>query len=398
MTERYALEGLRVLEFAGPFGNYCGKLFADLGAEVVLIEPPKGSELRSKPPFTADKAAESLWFTYHNANKHSVVIHRDSHDDREFLSELVHSADLLIGAGTPQWADGFGLDLTAARARKGLVVTSITPYGLQGPFAEFAATDLTSLAMGGLMSLGGYGDGQPLQAAGEQAFMMANLFAAVGSMIALTHSELTGEGQLVDVSIQECVTMALEHAAQYFDLEHVVRGRQVGMQRSAGAGLYPCADGYVYLFVGGIASSRFWKRFLLWLKEENAEGHELLTANEWEDRAFLDSAEAKEVFVQVFHRFAGSRTKSELYADAQARGIPLAPVRTPSEVVGSEQLNYRDFFRNIVTPEGRPILAPGPPYVLSKTPWTQRLHAPGLGEHTEQFRATLLGNRNESTT
>jgi benzylsuccinate CoA-transferase BbsE subunit len=380
-----SLAGLRVVELAGPYGNYCGKLLADLGADVVLVERPEGSELRTRQPVTPE--GDSVWFTYHNANKRSVVI---KGDDVDSLRTVLASTDVLIGSGDADWPASWGLDLGDLEERSPhLVVASITPFGLVGPYASFDATDIVCLAMGGLLSLGGYGDGAPLQAAGEQALTAAASFAAVGTMMAVLVQERTGLGQLVDVSTQECVTMALEHAVQYYDLQGVVRGRQTGTQRGAGAGLYRCADGYIYLFVGGIASGRFWTRFIDWLRDEGAEGVDLLTTEAWGERSYFDTPEAKAVFLRVFEAFASQRRKEDLTRDAQSRGIALAPVRTVSEVVASDQLKSREFFHEIETPSGRAVVAPGAPYRLHGTPWNISRRAPHLGEHTDEVLAPL---------
>jgi benzylsuccinate CoA-transferase BbsE subunit len=377
MTRPGALEGLRVLDLAGPFGNYAGKLLCDLGADVVLAEPRSGAPTRRTEPLTAD--GESLTFTYQNAGKRSVVAEPGS----ATLRELVSGSDVVLGSGAANWPATWGLDLDALRsAFPRLVIVSVTPFGLTGPYAAWEGTDIVCLALGGLLALGGYGDGAPLQAAGEQALHSAQLFGAVGAMLAVLHAENTGEGQLVDTSAQETVSMALEHAIQYYDLEGTVRGRQIGRQRGAGAGLFECADGWVYLFVGGIASGRFWTRFTEWMCDEGVPGAEGLAEPRWLDRAYVESAEAKERFATLFEGYAASRAKEELYAAGQARGIPIAPVRSMSEVAASPQLAHRDYFRDVLTPSGRPVSAPGAPYRLSRTPWRVAGAAPALGSAT----------------
>jgi benzylsuccinate CoA-transferase BbsE subunit len=374
MTGPGALDGLRVLDLAGPFGNYAGKLLCDLGAEVVLAEPPEGAPTRRMEPTTAE--GESLTFAYQNAGKSSVVAEPGS----AALRDLIAAADVVLGSGAANWPSIWSLDLDELRSsRPELVVVSVTPFGLTGPYAEWDGTDIVCLALGGLLALGGYGDGAPLQVAGEQALHSAQLFGAVGAMLAVLHAEQTGEGQLVDASAQETVSMALEHAIQYYDLEGTVRGRQTGRQRGAGAGLFPCADGWVYLFVGGIASGRFWTRFTEWMRDEAVPGAEGLAEPRWLERDYVESAEAKERFSTLFEGYAASRGKEQLYAAGQARGIPIAPVRSMSEVAASPQLAHRDYFRDIVTPSGRSIAAPGAPYRLSATPWRIAGPAPVLG-------------------
>ncbi|TDV57740.1 CaiB/BaiF CoA transferase family protein [Actinophytocola oryzae] len=378
-----ALAGLRVVELAGPVGGYCGRLFADLGADVFLVEPPGGAPGRTEPPL-ADATGESLRFAYENAGKYSVT------GGRDFLRGLLATADLFVESTTPGELEAAGLGpAELCHANPGLVVTSITPFGRTGPFAGFAGTDLVCLALGGLLSLGGYADGPPVRPPANQALVMANLFAAVASMMAVLHAESTGTGQHVDVAIQECVSMALENAPQYLDLEGIVRGRPDGMQRHAGTGLYPCTDGYVYLYVGGIASGRFWDRLVEWLSAEGVPGAADLAAPQWTDRAYLETSEAKETFGTVFGAFAASRDRIGLYRDAQGLGIPLCPVNTAADVAASEQLRHRDFLRTTVTASGLEMLAPGPPYVLGATPWHSRGGVPAPGEHTAKVRAEL---------
>ncbi|GAA0988413.1 CoA transferase [Acrocarpospora macrocephala] len=370
-----ALAGLRVLEVAGPFGGYCGKLLADLGADVVLVEPPGGTALRRQPPM-AD--GMSLRFAYQNANKRGICLDLTDPGDRGALMKLAAGADVLLQSGHPRRLRERGLAPERLLAEHPeLVVTSITPFGWTGPYTGFEATDIVCLALGGLMSLGGYADGPPVQVCQEQSHVMASLFAAVGTLLALR----AGRGQHVDVSAQESVSCALENAPQFFDLEGVVRGPAAGMQRHAGTGLYPCADGYVYLYVGGIASSRFWVRLTDWLLDEGFDEAAELAGPRWRDRAHLEREDAKERFAEIFGAFARDRGRAELYRQAQARGIPLSPVNTAADIVASPQLRHRDYFRPLTLPSGRRVDAPGPPYVLSGTPWRQDLPVPAPGEH-----------------
>lgn len=381
-----ALAGIRVVELSGPFSGYAGRLLSDLGADVVLVEPPPGDPARGRGPF--DENGDSVWFTYLHAGKRSVLHDPADPGGVKRLTALMSEADVLLGSGTAGWAQSWGFDLDdLRRTHPDLVMTSITPFGLEGPWAGRDGTDLVALATGGLLSLGGYMDDAPLQAAGEQAITGAATFAAAGALLALLAVETTSAGhmgQVVDVSIQESVTMALENAAQYYDLRGEIRPRPNGPQRGAGAGLYPCADGYVYVFVGGIASGGFWTRFIDWLKSEEVPELDRITGPEWADRGFLDTTAAKEIFAKVFGNFAVDRDKEWLTREAQARGIPIAPVRTVPEVVASAQLEARGFFEHIVTPHGRTVLAPGAPYRLSVTPWHVQGPAPALPTATNQ--------------
>ncbi|WRL64223.1 CoA transferase [Blastococcus brunescens] len=237
-----ALAGLRVLDLSGPMGNYCGKLFAELGADVVLVEPPGGTALRHQPPFAGDRPdpERSLPYLYNNTSKRSLRLDLDHPEGQQVLRDLAAGADLLIETDSPgrMAARGLGHEELSAD-HPGLVTTSITPFGQTGPYAEYEAGDLVCLAMGGLLYLGGYVDGPPVQAGLQQAYVAGNLFGAVASMLAVTAAETTGQGQHVDVSVQESVVMGLENAAQFQDLEGRVRRRTGGRQWRAGAGVFP---------------------------------------------------------------------------------------------------------------------------------------------------------------
>ena len=386
-----ALDGLRVLDLGGPLTNYCGKLFAELGADVVLVEAPGGNALRREPPFAdgveGDEA--SLAFYYHNTSKQSVVIDLEHSTGCEVVQRMAGAVDLVLEDKPPGYLAARGLSASELlEVNSGLVVTSITPFGQQGPYADFAHSDLVCLAFGGLLWMGGYADGPPLRAVGDQAYMAGSLFGAVASMIALTHAELSGEGQHVDVSVQEAVAMGLENAAQFYDLERHIRRRFGGNQHQAGFGVFACADGYVFLVAGGIGGNRFWSNLVAWLRDANVAEADKLEGERWEDRQFLASEEAKDLFHRVFTRLATPRTKQELYHESQKWRVPLGPVNSPADVHASEQLEHRQFFVDVEA-FGRSVAMPGAPYRLSATPWQLAGAAPRLGEHTDRVLATF---------
>lgn len=378
-----ALAGVRVLDLTGEMGNYCGKLFADLGAEVTLVEPPGGSSARRRGPFLDEIPGpeNSLAFSYLNAGKRSVVLDLGQTADRQALLEMVRDADILIEDFVPGRMASLSLGpKDIEKVNPSLVYTSITPFGQSGPYASYVADDLTLLALGGLLYLGGYADGEPVAAYGQQAYMAASLFGAVATIAALLSAEVTGRGEHVDVSAQESVVMAMENAIQFFELEGTVRKRYGGQQRQAGSGVFPCKDGYIVMLAGGIAANRFWKRFVTWMADEGVDGVEEFQKPQWLESAYLAKAEAKETFLRIFETYAMAHTKAELYQKARDRMIPLAPVATPAEILKSPQLNYRGFFSEVACgTAGRFVTMPGAPYKLSATPWNVSGSAPRLG-------------------
>jgi benzylsuccinate CoA-transferase BbsE subunit len=388
-----ALEGLRVLDLSGAMGNYAGKLFADLGADVILVEPPAGSELRRAPPFIDDVASpeRSLAFAYQNTSKRGICLDLETASGQRLLRELAAGADLVIETAPPGWMAERGLGYEElARRRPQLVMASITPFGQDGPYAHLQATDLVGLATGGLLWLGGYQGVAPTQAHGEQAFKCAAMYGAVAAMLAVTQAELTGEGEHVDISMQESVTLALENAAQTYDLEGVIRKRPLGEQRFAGYGLFPCQDGYIFLGSRGIGTSPAWTRSLQWWKDEGMQGVERLFAPDWSDAAYLKTEDAREEFGRLFIAWARQHTKAWLYSQGQKRGIPLAPVSTPADLLENPQLRARGHFVPFTHPLlKKAALMPGAPYVLSATPWRVSRPAPTLGQHTAEVLGEL---------
>lgn len=375
-----ALEGLRVLEMASPLTSYCGKMFADMGADVVLVEPPGGSRLRRERPFVADVPGmeRSLAFAYYNTSKRGITLDLDREEGCTLLRRLASDADLLLEAANPgvMLRRKLGYE-DLARLNPRLVMTSITPFGQAGPYSQFEGEDLTALAMGGLLYLGGYPDAAPTRVYGEQAFLGASMYGAVAAMLALTEAEMTGEGQHVDVSMQECMVMAMENAVQFYDLEGTVRKRHAGEQRFAGTGVFECTDGYIYMMAGGIGANKFWSYSLQWLVDEKVPGVERLRGGQWSEIDYLLTDEAKRIFAEVFGPWAKTKSKAELYHEGQRRHIPLAPINTPADILGSAQLAHREFFIRLPHPAlPEPMLMPGAPCKLSRTPWRIGCAAP----------------------
>src|SRR6218665_529825 len=270
------LQGIRVLDLCQGSEQYCGKLFAQLGADVVLVEPVAGAANRREGPFLGHAAhrERSLSFAYFNQGKRGIALDLEQSAGCEVFLALVRNADLVIEAEPPgsMGARGLGAEVLL-RAQPSLVVTSITPFGQDGPFAHFQADDLVALAFGGLLSLGGYPGLAPTAAYGNQAVLCAAQFAAVASLVALSVAQDQGgrpTGQHIDVSVQESVTMALENAVQFVELEQQIRKRNGGEQRQAGTGVFPCSDGMVYLMAGGVAANKFWHATTEWLVQGGA--------------------------------------------------------------------------------------------------------------------------------
>ena len=388
-----AFEGVRVLDLSGRAGQYCGKLFADLGAEVILVEPPGGSDTRREAPFVKHQAGPemSLTFAYLNTSKRGITLDLDRAEGQAVLRRLVGDADILIESGKPGTMAARGLGYAdLAAVNPALVYASISAFGQTGPYAQYEADDLTALALGGLLYLGGYADGVPVAAYGNQAYAAGSLFAAVSAAAVFFSAEVSGQGDFIDISMQECVTLAMENAAQTYDLEGTVRKRFGGTERQAGLGVFRCKDGHIFLVAGGAAPKKFWLATIKWMQEENVPGADELNEPQWQEIPFLQSERGKTRFKEIIQSFTMTRTKAELVEISRERRIPLSPVSTPADVVGNRQLAHRHFFVDVFNQAaGGSIRMPGAPYKLSVSPWAIARPAPSLGQHNREILGGL---------
>jgi benzylsuccinate CoA-transferase BbsE subunit len=376
-----ALAGIRVLDLTANHAAYAGRLLADLGAEVVRVEPPSGSPVRRLAP---SSEGVSFAHAFLDAGKRSVVLDLE-HDPGAFAA-LARTSDVVIE--TPS-APVRSIDFDQLRTRNpGLIVVSISPFGRAGPYAGHAATDLTLLAAGGLLALGGYTDSEPLGIQGEQALLASGIFGAVAVLAALYERLRTGQGQWIDLSGQECVAFALEDAVAEWSIHRRVRRRHGDGAREAGTGVYPCKDGYISMVAGRLGTAKAFVAVTEWVATSDVPRARSLLEPKWQDFKFRQSAEGIAQFAEIFGAFCRTRGKQELYREGQARQIAIAPVNTIADVLQDVQLGANAYFGRHVEPtSGRDITFPGPPYRLGRTPAYPRGPAPKLGQHT----AELLG-------
>ncbi|MFJ6949099.1 CoA transferase [Streptomyces wuyuanensis] len=383
------LDGVRVIDLSTRLGAYAGRLFADLGADVIRVEPPGGVPERGAPPLTGDGAGLSFAFT--EAGKRSVVLDDAGPGRTDVLDRLLSTAQLLLTSEGPARLRERGLhpeDVTRRHPR--LIHVSVSPFGLTGPWADRPATDLTLLAAGGLLALAGDPDLPPVRAWGEQTSVIAGVHSATAALIALLALEDTGRGQIVDVSAQEAVAHSLENAVQYLDLEDVVRRRVGAGPAEAGTGLFACADGWIYL-VGGLGGLPLaWDAITAWLEAEGVEDAAGLREPRWLERGWRRGEEGVRTFRVLFERFAAPRTKRELYEEGQRRGISIAPVSTPGDLLASPQLTGRGFFRRVAV-GGTTLAFPGSPYRFAGLDVAPGNPPAVPGAHTEEVLGALPG-------
>jgi crotonobetainyl-CoA:carnitine CoA-transferase CaiB-like acyl-CoA transferase len=382
-----ALAGIRVVEcgdFVAP--SYATKQLADLGADVIKVEPPgRGDEARWRGPFVgsvADRDASGL-FLYLNTNKRGIVVDLERAEGRSVLARLAERADLVVHNVAPAEIAARGLAYDALRAANPrLVVTSISPFGLTGPHRDHRMHDLNLWCAGGLAALNGGGAGTddypPLKAFGQQAGFQAGLNAALASLAALFETLSSGEGQLVEVSTQECLTSILEMTYEYYPYMGLIASR-LGQKPIQPLDFLECKDGWIFICC---VEEHQWQRFV-----------ELVGSPEWASMELFENRMTRAAnwdALQIFlNEVASQYTVEDLYHAAQARRIPFAPVSTMGDLLASEHLKTRGFFATVDDPSGAPVTMPGAPYRHSATPWRIRQRAPRFGEHTDEVLAEI---------
>ena len=373
-TAPQALDGVRVLELAGAEGEYCGKLLADFGAEVIKVEPPGGSPSRNEPPFKDHRPGpdRSLPFLYFNANKKSVTADLGTEAGRDCVRRLARTADVVVESAVPGTLPAMGLgyaDLRPANPR--LVYASVTAFGQTGPYSGYRWSGLVAFAMGGLMYVSGKPSAPPVNAPGAQAFLVGSAHAALAILMALWHVRRGGAGQRIDVSMMDCLA-AMENMVSRSASTGVHPRRDGTQHRFATPGtIYRCRDGYVHIFVTN-SQPGAWDRFVDWLGLPEA-----LTGDQFNDPVYR-RAHVAEVD-RVVSGILADLPKEKVYEELQDRHIPCAPVNTPLEFVRDRHIESRGFVVDTVHARLGPMEFPGRAYKTDS--WRFRHHAPWVGEH-----------------
>jgi crotonobetainyl-CoA:carnitine CoA-transferase CaiB-like acyl-CoA transferase len=335
-----------IVDATDRFGWLGGRILADLGGDVVKLDPPGTN--RSGPEWRA-----------FNVNKRVLDLDPAVPADRLRLKELLADADICLL--TPTTFDfGGWLDPHRLRARfPRLVVTAITPFGNAGPRSAWRGTDIEVMAAGGAMALAGEPDGVPLRVSEPQSYAWAGAQAATGALVALYRREATGRGDLVDVSAQASVVAAIAHAPAFFDILGVepkragpfMTGRSIHGARYRV--FWPCKDGWLnFIFYGGNAGRRTNEQLVAWMRECGAEPGPLAQID-WlrfdpteADQAEVDALEAPAL------KFFAQLTKREFLTEAHRREMLGYPVSTVADIAADPQLQARAFFETVASAGG----------------------------------------------
>jgi len=332
------LRGMRVVDLADEKGELCGRLLADLGADVIRLEPEEGAVSRALPPFPPGSEA-SLYFGVRNAGKRGAVVDLATHGGRARLHALLEDADVLVESTRPGTLERLGLDAETLLARHpGLVVTSITDFGQDGPYRAYEGTNMVIVALGGMLHRAGIPAKPPVLIPGQLAYDVAGIAGALGTLLAFFKRLRTGSGQHVDVSAMDATAGLSDWSLPNYSLT-----QQLG--RRAGTGiytLYRCADGYIRMI---ILVPKHWRALMEWA------GHPAELADPKYDQ-FVNRLKEMDKIVAVLEKFFAGKKKIDVAVEAQRRGIPATPLLRPGEVLGNEHTTARRTFRSLPVAPG----------------------------------------------
>jgi crotonobetainyl-CoA:carnitine CoA-transferase CaiB-like acyl-CoA transferase len=393
-----ALAPYRVLDLTGEIGQFAGRCFAELGADVIKIEPPSGDPVRRIGPFVHDEPKPDrslLWFTL-NASKRGVTLDIEKPEGQDLLWKLIAQSDLVLESFTPGYLKSIGIDQMEIRSKHPkLVWVSLTGFGQDGPYAKYKWSDMIGQALGGLLFLWGEPDKPPSRPRASQGYYHASMGASMSGMIALYHARRTGRGQYVDVSMQEILTFVLAGpggVSGYWSLEgmNITRsGPGINLGHLISRTIYACKEGYVA--VSTMFGPHFPRLLELMKKDEAAgflaEDPKWLNATrfaplptQWRcEQADADAAE------DLFAKWLLLYTRDEIMLLALEHQLMIYPVVDVPDNLTNQQLQARQYWRrvrheNIETT----VTYPGAPVRMTATPWNMKWPAPRLGQHNAE--------------
>jgi len=387
------LDGVTVLEYCSMVsGPYCTKIMADLGAEVIKIEPPvDGDPARQMPPFPGEKPhpEKSGLFFYLNTNKRGITLNPETPDGKQIFLKLIKTADVLVEDHPPGDIERMGLGYDALKSvNKGLIVTSITPFGLAGPYRDYKARSLNVSHISGqaylLPLLSPHSDRPPVKVGGNTSDYDPGLVAVVAVLAALYWKGLSGQGQHIDMSKQEALISMQRVESVTYANDQVVMTRTGNKTRMPG-GVLPCKDGHIVVIT---PEEHQWNALITLI------GNPAWSKEPWcRDRdARIQHADA---INKLLIEWTSQHTKEEIFRKGQALSCPVSPCHSTEDLLNSKQLNTRGFFADVTHPALGPLKIPTSASRFRESPWRFERAAPLLGEANETIYCERLGYTKE---
>ncbi|HEX2171513.1 MAG TPA: CoA transferase, partial [Dehalococcoidia bacterium] len=378
--ETRPLAGLRAIDLTSELGALAGKLLADLGADVIKVEPPGGDPARRLGPFADGQPdpERSLTFWHDNAGKKSVVLDVETDQGRAALFDLARGADLFLESCRPGWLATRGIgpaDLRAANPA--LVVASISPFGQTGPYRDHRATEIVGWALGGYMSRCGDPDRPPLMGGVNPARQVAGLTGAIGSLAAVLRARRTGRGCHLDLSQQEAIASLGEAVTMmYVHEKQLYRRNGSDYPLVVPMIILPAADGYVHTVSVTVGQ---WDQLTTMLAIDDAV--EDLLEERWADN--IARRAHRDHVIGVVARWLATRPKQETMIRAQEEfRLPFAVTATTEDAANDPQLAALDFWVEVDQPAiGRRVRQAGPAPIFKGRRRPELRPAPRLGEH-----------------
>tara|TARA_B100001146_G_scaffold172412_1_gene153314 strand:+ start:1564 stop:4215 length:2652 start_codon:yes stop_codon:yes gene_type:complete len=393
------LTGIRVLELADEKGQFCGKLMADLGAEVIKIEPAGGEGTRRVGPFLDDlpHRDRSLSFWHYNTSKQGITLNLNTSDGRELFKKLADTADVILETFNAGYLPSLGLgyeDLVKTNPR--LIMCSLTDFGQTGPWRDYLSSDLLHLAAGGQMGCSGYDpvddpEQIPIAPGGGNAWHTGSHYAYMAIMAALMYRTDSGQGQYIDASVHDACALTTEMHVNTYIYQNQVVLRQTGRHAAAtpnAVAQLRCKDGK---YVNASASRVTFRQFPTLVKWMDSHGlADNLTDERYQDSSVFNSEVAH--IEKVVENFVASLPRDEIAHGGQELGFNWGAVRTPDELIDEGHLNDRGFWVDVAHPElGKTFKYPGAAGIYNGSPWRISSRAPLVGEHNEEILCGELG-------
>lgn len=376
------LHGIRVLDLSRVLaGPYCTMVLGDLGADVIKVESPDGDETRAwGPPFTN---GESAYYLCVNRNKRSIVVDFKTDEGRKILQELVKQSDVLVENFRPGTLARFSLDYeSASRANPNLIYCSITGFGQTGPLRDKPGYDFMIQGMGGLMSITGVPDGEPMKVGVAVTDLFAGQNAVIAILAALQARTQTGKGQHLDISLFDSQVAMLANIAS----NYLVSGNLPKRYGNAHANIVPyqsfqASDAWFVLAVGN--DRQFEKLCEVISKRE--------VASDVRFRLNAERVKHREELIPILKPVFLTKTSGEWLSMLENAGIPCGPINSLDKVFSMPQVEARQMLIHMEHPEIEDLRLVGSPLKFSDTPVDFRLPPPRLGEHTEEVLKELFG-------